>query len=163
MTDFMAVITDFLAGLQPRERLFIKVGAVALAIALLIMLLLPKWESYSQIKGQRDTLAADFIWLQEKREMVAGLANNCPSVRQKKENFKADLSHLVRRNQLEVNAMTETDNAISLSISGSKSNQFLKLMHQIACRGYLFSKVIVETEVDDLSKIKAMFEVSRVN
>ena len=91
MTDFMAVITDFLAGLQPRERLFIKVGAVALAIALLIMMLLPKWESYSQIKGQRDTLAADFIWLQEKREMVAGLANNCPSVRQKKENFKDDV------------------------------------------------------------------------
>ena len=36
-------------------------------------------------------------------------------------------------------------------------------MHQIACRGYILGELAIETEVDDLSKISATFEVERVN
>jgi len=163
MTDIMAVITDFFAGLQPRERLMIKAGAAVLAITLVVLLLLPRWESYSQLKHQRDTLQSDMIWLQENREVVAELANNCPKLRQAEEGLKADLTQLVRRNQLEILTTIEKENLVSMAIGGSKSNHFLKLMHQIACRGYMLGNVIFEVEDDDLSKIKATFEVERVN
>ena len=64
------------------------------------MLVFPKLETYSQVKSQRDALKADVVWLQEKRDLVAGLVNNCPSVRQQKDDFKADLTHLVSRDQV---------------------------------------------------------------
>lgn len=161
MTDIMAVISDFFAGLQPRERLFIKVGSTVLVLVLVLLLLLPKWEAYSQLKVQRDTLEKDMIWLQEKRELVAELVNNCPKVRQRADDFKKDLTNLVKRNQLTVKNSVQKGNAISLTITGSKSNQFLKLMHQIACRGYVLDKVLLDADTDDLSKIKATFEVNR--
>lgn len=163
MNDIIAVVSDFFAGLESRERLFLKIGALVLAILTVVMLLLPRFEVYFQLKGQADTLKADMSWLQEKRELVAGLANNCQTIRKQDVSLKTDLSSLVRRNQLEVVSSTEKDNVISLTVSGTKSNQFLKLMHQIACRGYIFDKVALTSEVDDLSKIKARFEVQRVN
>ncbi len=163
MNNFMAIVSDFLAGLEAREKRALKIGALVLAVVFVIMLILPQWESYSLVKSQRDSLKADVIWLQEKRDIVAKLVNNCPSVRQQKQDFKADLSHLVSRNQLKLLSANEKENIISLSVSGSKSNQFLKLMHQIACRGYILGELAIETEVDDLSKITATFEVERVN
>jgi type II secretory pathway component PulM len=163
MNNFMAIVSDFLAGLEAREKRALKIGALVLAVVFVIMLILPQWESYSLVKSQRDSLKADVIWLQEKGDIVAKLVNNCPSVRQQKQDFKADLSHLVSRNQLKLLSANEKENIISLSVSGSKSNQFLKLMHQIACRGYILGELAIETEVDDLSKITATFEVERVN
>jgi type II secretory pathway component PulM len=163
MNNIMAIVSDFLAGLEAREKRALKIGALVLAVVFVIMLILPKWEFYSLVKSQRDTLKSDVIWLQQKRDIVAKLVNNCPSVRQQKQDFKADLSHLVSRNQLKLLSANEKENIISLSVSGSKSNQFLKLMHQIACRGYILGELAIETEVDDLSKITATFEVERVN
>lgn len=163
MNNIMAIVSDFLAGLEAREKRALKIGALVLAVVFVIMLILPKWEFYSLVKSQRDMLKSDVIWLQQKRDIVAKLVNNCPSVRQQKQDFKADLSHLVSRNQLKLLSANEKENIISLSVSGSKSNQFLKLMHQIACRGYILGELAIETEVDDLSKITATFEVERVN
>jgi len=163
MTDFMAVISDFLTGLEPRERLFLKLGSAVLTLVFLVLLLLPGWETYHQLKSQKEALETDMLWLQEKRELVAELVNNCPKVRQREDNDKADIIKLVRRNQLEVQTTVEKEHLISLTITGSKSNQFLKLMHQIACRGFILGKVVLNAEDDDLSKIKATFEVKRVN
>jgi hypothetical protein len=50
-----------------------------------------------------------------------------------------------------------------MTVSGSKSNQLLRFMHQISCRGYILGELKFVTEVDDLSKITATFEVERVN
>ena len=76
MNDIMAIISDFLTGLESREKRALKIGAWVLAAAFAIMLLLPKWESYSLVADQRDTLKKDVIWLQEKRDLVAELVNN---------------------------------------------------------------------------------------
>ena len=94
---------------------------------------------------------------------MAGLVNNCPSVRQQKDDLKADLTHLVSRNQLKVVSTKQKENFISMTVSGSKSNQLLKFMHQIACRGYILGELQLVTEEDDLSKITATLEVERVN
>lgn len=163
MNDILATVSDFFANLESREKRALKIGAMVLAAVIAVMLLLPKWEAYSQVKGQRDSLKADVMWLQDKRDLVAELVNNCPSVRQKKDDFKADLSHLVGRNQLKIVSTKEKENTISLTLSGSKSNQFLKFMHQISCRGYILGEVTLVAEADDLSKITASLEVQRVN
>jgi type II secretory pathway component PulM len=163
MNDILATVSDFFANLESREKRALKIGAMVLAAVIVVMLLLPKWEAYSQVKGQRDSLKADVMWLQDKRDLVAELVNNCPSVRQKKDDFKADLSHLVERNQLKIVSTKEKENTISLILSGSKSNQFLKFMHQISCRGYILGEVALVAEADDLSKITATLEVQRVN
>jgi type II secretory pathway component PulM len=163
MNDILAIVSDFFANLESREKRALKIGAMVLAALIAVMLLLPKWEAYSQVKGQRDSLKADVMWLQDKRDLVAELVNNCPSVRQKKDDFKADLSHLVERNQLKIVSTKEKENTISLILSGSKSNQFLKFMHQISCRGYILGEVTLVAEADDLSKITATLEVQRVN
>jgi type II secretory pathway component PulM len=163
MNDILATVSDFFANLESREKRALKIGAMVLAAVIVVMLLLPKWEAYSQVKGQRDSLKADVMWLQDKRDLVAELVNNCPSVRQKKDDFKADISHLVGRNQLKIVSTKEKENTISLTLSGSKSNQFLKFMHQISCRGYILGEVTLVAEADDLSKITATLEVQRVN
>lgn len=163
MNDILATVSDFFANLESREKRALKIGAMVLAAVIVVMLLLPKWEAYSQVKGQRDSLKADVMWLQDKRDLVAELVNNCPSVRQKKDDFKADLSHLVGRNQLKIVSTKEKENSISLTVGGNKSNQFLKFMHQISCRGYILGEVTLVAEADDLSKITATLEVQRVN
>ena len=163
MNDILAIVSDFFANLESREKRALKIGALVLAAAISIMLVLPKWETYSQVKSQRDALKEDVKWLQEKRDLVANLVNNCPSIQHKKDDFKTDLAHLVSRNQLKVVTTKQKENFISMTVSGSKSNQLLRFMHQIACRGYILGELKFVTEVDDLSKITATFEVERVN
>lgn len=163
MIDNLAIVSDFFANLEAREKRALKIGTLLLVATVTIMLVLPKWEAYSLVKEQRDALRTDLVWLQEKRDIVAELANNCQSVRHQKDDFKADLTHLVSRNQLKVVSIEEKENFISMAVSGSKSNQLLKFMHQIACQGYMLGELQYVTEADDLSKITATFEVERVN
>lgn len=163
MSHFMATVLDFLANLEIREKRALKIGALVVAVIIIIMSILPKWEFYSLIKNQRDVLKENVIWLQEQRDLVAELANNCSSIRQQKDDFKADVTQMVGRYQLVVESAEEKDNVISMTVSGSKSNQLLKLMHQIACRGYILGDLEIETKADDLSKITATFEVERAN
>ena len=163
MSHFMATVLDFLANLEIREKRALKIGALVVAVIIIIMLILPKWEFYSLIKNQRDVLKENVIWLQEQRDLVAELANNCSSIRQQKDDFKADVTQMVGRYQLVVESAEEKDNVISMTVSGSKSNQLLKLMHQIACRGYILGDLEIETKADDLSKITATLEVERAN
>jgi hypothetical protein len=70
---------------------------------------------------------------------------------------------LVGRNQLKIVSTKEKENSISLTVGGSKSNQFLKFMHQVSCRGYILGEVTLVAEADDVSKITATLEVQRVN
>ena len=162
MNDILAIVSDFFANLESREKRALKIGALVLAAAISIMLVLPKWETYSQVKSQRDALKADVKWLQEKRDLVANLVNNCPSIQHKKDDFKADLTHLVSRNQLKVVSTKQKENFISMTVSGSKSNQLL-IYAPNCLRGYMLGELKFVTEVDDLSKITATFEVERVN
>lgn len=163
MNDILALVSDFFANLESREKRALKIGALVLAALVTVMLVFPKLETYSQVKSQRDALKADVVWLQEKRDLVAGLVNNCPSLQQQKNDFKADLTQLVSRNQLKVVSTKQKENFITMTVSGSKSNQLLKFMHQIACRGYILGALNLVTEEDDLSKITATLEVERVN
>ena len=74
MNDILTMVSDFFANLESREKRALKIGALVLAALITVMLLLPKLETYSQVKSQRDALKADVVWLQEKRDLVAGVS-----------------------------------------------------------------------------------------
>ena len=65
MNDILAIVSDFFANLESREKRALKIGALVLAVLITVMLVFPKLETYSQVKNQRDALKADVVWLQE--------------------------------------------------------------------------------------------------
>jgi type II secretory pathway component PulM len=150
------------AAMQPREKLFLKAGGALILVVLLVLLLLPSIEKYQQLNDQRNSLEADMAWLVEQRDLVAGLSNGCPKMNQSKEDQKANLSNIAKRNQLKVESITDNDQSFLLSVSGDEGNKFLKSIYQIACQGYSFVGINLNPEDEKLSLLKATFEVQRV-
>ena len=162
MKDFLATITNTVAALQPREKLFLKVGGVLILVALLALILLPSFEKYQQLGDQKDSLENDLAWLVEQRDIVAGLSNGCSRLGQSNIDVKTNLSNVAKRNQLKVEGITESDQSIMLSLSGDEGNKFLKSIYQIGCLGYRFKGITISSEDETLSILKAKFEVQRV-
>ena len=163
MTELLASIANYFNGLQAREKLFVAVGAAAVTVLLSVKILLPLWETYDQLAVQKNTLESDFAWLQEQREVVVKLANNCPLIRQQRGADKSILTQLVRRNQLQLEAVNETASGLSIAMVGGDSNRFLQLMHQIACRGFAVDSIAINPVENNVALLKATVEVQRVN
>ena len=162
MNEIVSTIVNAFAALQPREKLFLKVGAGLLIVVLLIFLLLPSIEKYQQLNGQKNSLEADLAWLAEQRDLVAGLSNGCPNLSQSGSDQKANLSNIAKRNQLKVESITNNDQSFLISVSGDEGNKFLKSIYQIACHGYNFVGIDLNAEDEKLSLLRATFEVQRV-
>jgi type II secretory pathway component PulM len=150
------------AAMQPREKLFLKVGGALILVVLLVLLLLPSIEKYQQLNDQRNSLEADMAWLVEQRDLVAGLSNGCPKMNQSNEDQKANLSNIAKRNQLKVESIIDNEQSFLLSVSGDEGNKFLKSIYQIACQGYSFVGINLNPGDEKLSLLKANFEVQRV-
>lgn len=162
MNDIVSTLVNAFAALQPREKLFLKVGGGLLIVILLIFLLLPSIEKYQQLNGQKNSLEADLAWLAEQRDLVAGLSNGCPNMSQSGSDQKANLSNIAKRNQLKVESITNNDQSFLISVSGDEGNKFLKSIYQIACQGYNFVGINLNAEDEKLSLLRATFEVQRV-
>ena len=162
MNDILSTMMNTVATMQPRERLFLKVGGAIIFVVLLALLLLPSVEKYQQLNGQRNSLEADLAWLAEQRDLVAGLSNGCPNLSHSGSDQKANLSNIAKRNQLMVESITDNDQSFLLSVSGDEGNKFLKSIYQIACQGYTFVGINLNAEDEKLSLLKATFEVQRV-
>ena len=162
MNDILSTIINTFAALQPREKLFLKVGGALLLLALLVMLLLPSIDKYQQLSDQKDSLESDLAWLVEQRDLVAGLSNGCPNLSQSGSGQKANLSNIAKRNQLKVESVTDNEQSFLISVSGDEGNKFLKSIYQIACQGYTFKSINLNAEDEKLSRLKATFEVQRV-
>jgi len=163
MKQLISSLTDFYAGLQVRERLFLIVGAVAVSSVLTVNGLLPLWEDYNQLAQQKQRLENDLQWLQQQRAAVTKLANNCPMVRQQRGPVRSILTQLVRRNQLQLDMAKETANGISLSMTVNDSNKLLMLTHQIACRGYRVDSLTLSPIEGNRAALSAMMEVQTVD
>lgn len=163
MGDLLARVADFFDGLQAREKLFVVIGAVAAMLILTVQLLLPMWDNYDQLTEQKNSLESDFNWLQEQRDSVVRLANNCPLFREQTGTDKSILTQLVRRNQLQVKAVNETSKGMSIAITGSESNRFLQLAHQIACRGFTVNSIAINPVENNMAVLEATMEVRRAN
>ena len=162
MNDILSTIMNTFATMQPREKLFLKVGGALIFVVLLALLLLPSVEKYQQLNGQRNNLEADLAWLSEQRDLVAGLSNGCPNLSQSGSGQKANLSNIAKRNQLKVESITDNEQSFLISVSGDEGNKFLKSIYQIACQGYTFKSINLNAEDEKLSLLKATFEVQRV-
>ncbi len=162
MNDILATIINTFAAMQPREKLFLKVGGALIFVVLLALLLLPSIEKYQQLNGQRNSLETNLAWLAEQRDVVAGLSNGCPNLSQSVSDQKANLSNIAKRNQLMVESVIDNDQSVLISVSGDEGNKFLKLIYQIACQGYTFVGINLNAEDEKLSLLKATFEVQRV-
>lgn len=162
MNDILSTITNTFAALQPREKLLLKAGGALIFVVLLALLLLPSIEKYQQLNDERNSLESDLAWLVEQRDLVAGLSNGCPKMSQSDADQKADLSNIVKRNQLKVESVAYNDQSFLLSVSGGEGNRFLKSIYQIACQGYTFVGINLASEDEKLSLLEATFEVQRV-
>lgn len=161
MNDILSTIINTFAALQPREKLFLKVGGALILVALLVMLLLPSIDKYQQLSDQKDSLESDLAWLVEQRDLVAGLSNGCSKISQSNQDQKANLSNVAKRNRLKVESITNNDNSFLLSVTGDEGNKFLKSIYQIACQGYTFNSIELNSEDEELSLLEAKFEVQR--
>ena len=162
MNDILSTIMNTFATMQPREKLFLKVGGALIFVVFLALLLLPSVEKYQQLNGQRNNLEADLAWLSGQRDLVAGLSNGCPNLSQSGSDQKANLSNIAKRNQLKVESVTDNEQSFLLSVSGDEGNKFLKSIYQIACQGYTFVGIDLNAEDKKLSLLKGTFEVQRV-
>lgn len=161
MNNVLSVMLDFFAGLQPREQLILKLGAIALIPLLSIMFLLPKWESYSLLKDKLNSLESDMMWLSEQRETVERVANNCSKFNRQNIENKDKLSNLLRRNQLQIESVSQEGESMFFSVSGKEGNQFLKSIYGIACQGYTLNELSLALDAADPAILNAKFGVQR--
>lgn len=162
MNEILSTIMNTFAAMQPREKLFLKAGGALILVVLLVLFLQPSIEKYQQLNDKRNSLEADLAWLVEQRDLVAGLANGCPKMKQSNGDQKANISNIAKRNQLRVESISDNDQSYVVSVSGDEGNKFLKSIYQIACQGYTFKNINLASEDEKLSLLTAIFEVQRV-
>ena len=162
MNSLIKRLQDGLADLQPRERLFVSVGAILIVAAMLYLTLLPQWEKYNELSAQQSTLQSDLQWLHKQRDVVARLGNSCPLSVVSKGSKTKMLTRLLRRNQLKLIDMREASDAIRLSFTGTEANEMVRLAHEIACDGFVVESFEIVKFPEDNNRLAAMMEVSSV-
>ena len=152
----------FFDRLQPREKLFLAVGGAIIGLVLLVKVLLPVWENYDQLAGQKQTLEADLTWLQEQREIVGKITNSCPPLRLQQQSQSDTLTQLIRRNQLQLKSLVEKGDKFLLTAESGDSNRSLQLFYQMACYGYAIDKLKINPLVNS-TRFSIDLEISLVN
>jgi len=160
--DILANIASFFERLQPRERLFVTVGAGLVLIVVFVKAVLPQWQTYHQLAQQQQTFEADLLWLQKQRDMVAKLTNSCPALRFQSGSAADTLRQLIRRNQLQLDTLTDRGDSFVLSAEGSDSNRILQLIYQIACYGYGVDSIEIE-RLDKSARFNVILEIKLVD
>jgi hypothetical protein len=72
------------------------------------------------------------------------------------------LARLVRRNQLKLDSIEEASGSFSLEFSGSDANSIVRVVHEIACDGYLVQSLQIIKSADDAKLLIANLEVQLV-
>ena len=162
MNKLLTTMQDGLSRLQPRERLFLGVGATVIVTVLLYLTLLPSWEKYSTLSAQHSQLQTDLDWLHQQRELVSRLTNSCSVKLVSTGSSRKMLTRLVRRNQLKLDSFQEANDSIRLKFTGSDANSIVRLVHEIACDGYLVKSLQVKQSSNDAQQLAANLEVQLV-
>ena len=162
MSKFIATMQDSWSQLQPREKLFLRAGVIVSVAALVYLTVLPLWDKHSTLSAQHSQLQADLQWLHQQREVVSRLSNNC-SVKLVSDGApRKILPRLVRRNQLKLDSIQQASDSFSLEFSGSDANSIVRVVHEIACDGYLVQSLQIIKSADDAKLLIANLEVQLV-
>ncbi len=122
--------------LQLRERQLLTVGGALLLATSVYLSIVPQIQKHGELKRQVEALNTDMQWLQQQRQVVERLANDCANGEVRQESNREQITRLIRRNQLVLVSMRDVNGGLKLSVSGSDANRIISLMHQIACFGY---------------------------
>lgn len=156
-------LVSWFSGLQPRERLIIKLGAGLVVVAAIYMALLPAVEKNAELEQRYQRLNDDMQWLRQQAEVVARLDSNCGRQVIQSGKNKAVISRVVRRNQLKLlNLEQGNASSYSLSVSGSSANRLLTLIHQLTCQGLTLETLAIKSSASAAASYAANIEVSDV-
>ena len=122
--------------LQLRERQLLIVGGGLLLATSVYLSIIPQIEKYGELKLQVEVLNTDLQWLQQQRQVVERLVNDCATGEVRQESSREQITRLIRRNQLTLVSMRDVNRGLKFSVSGSDANRVISLTHQIACFGY---------------------------
>jgi len=122
--------------LQLRERQLLTVGGALLLATSVYLSIVPQIQNHGELKRQVEALNTDMQWLQQQRQVVERLANDCANGEVRQESNREQITRLIRRNQLVLVSMRDVNGGLKLSVSGSDANRVISLTHQIACFGY---------------------------
>ena len=122
--------------LQLRERQLLTVGGALLLATSVYLSIVPQIQKHGELKRQVEALNTDMQWLQQQRQVVERLANDCANGQVRQESNREQITRLIRRNQLVLVSMRDVNGGLKLSVSGSDANRVISLTHQIACFGY---------------------------
>jgi len=129
-------LSDWFAGLLPRERLIMAVGAGLLIVAAIYMSLLPAMQKNLELEQRHKSLSADIQWLREQSQVVGRLDSSCAGNTIQNGKKIDVITRIVRRNQLKLLGFEQKDSPLlSFSVSGSSPNRILQLIHQLTCQG----------------------------
>lgn len=122
--------------LQLREQQLLTVGGALLLATSVYLSIVPQIQKHGELKRQVEALNTDMQWLQQQRQVVERLANDCANGEVRQESNREQITRLIRRNQLVLVSMRDVNGGLKLSVSGSDANRVISLTHQIACFGY---------------------------
>jgi type II secretory pathway component PulM len=146
--------------LQLRERQLIILGGGLLLATSVYLSIVPQFQKYSELKLQIVTLNTDMQWLQQQRQVVERLVNNCAAQKVGQQSGREEITRLIRRNQLTLNSMQDVNSGLKFSMSGLDANRVISLTHQIACFGYDVKTLEIERSAEGL--IEASMEVAAI-
>lgn len=146
--------------LQLRERQLLIFGGVLLLATFIYLSIAPQIQKYGELKLQVDELNTDVQWLQQQRQVVERLVNNCAAQKVGQQSGREEITRLIRRNQLTLNSMQDVNSGLKFSMSGPDANRVISLTHQIACFGYDVKTLEIERSAE--GSMKASMEVAAI-
>ena len=156
-------LVSWFSGLQPRERLIIKLGAGLVAVAAIYIALLPAVEKNAELEQRYQRLNEDMQWLREQAVVVARLDSGCARQIIQSGKKKDVITRVVRRNQLKLlNLQQGSASSYSLSVSGSSANRLLTLIHQLTCQGLTLDTLAITLSASAATSYAANIEVRDV-
>ena len=155
-------LRDSMGNLQPRERVFVSVGAALVVLAAIYVALLPQWQAHSALADQQARLQADILWLQDQRDVVLRLANGCSASADARPDSER-LTRLVRRNQLKLSKISETSRGYTLRFGGADANRMVRLAYQIACEGFVVQSFKIDQSIAEGEALSALMEVHSID
>ena len=146
--------------LQLRERQLIVLGGGLLIATSVYLSIVPQIQKYSELKLQIVTLNTDIQWLQQQRQVVERLVNGCASGDVRQESSRAQITRLIRRNQLTLDSMRDVNSNLKFSVTGIDANRVISLTHQIGCSGYDLMTLEIKRSEEGL--MQASMEVTAI-
>jgi type II secretory pathway component PulM len=156
-------ISGWFAGLQPRERLIITLGTALLFVAALYMALLPAMQKNAELEQRYVSLSDDLVWLKEQSAVVSRLNSSCSDQLLQSGEKKEVIIRTVRRNQMKLFGIDNSESLYSFSVSAPSANRVLQLAYQLTCQGLALENLSVTSSSDSKEVYIADIEVMYVD